>query len=106
MKKMVAAGALVALAFALTGCAQANRETHESCTVEEKDRAGSNASSYRVYTDCGVFSIEDDLIEGRWNAADDYHQIEVGATYDFETIGWRNGFLSLFPNIVKSERVS
>ena len=105
-KKALSAGAAaiaVAVAMGLSGCAQMNRETHVGCTVEDKDRTTNSdgASVHRLYTDCGVFAIKDNLLEGRWDSADDYQAIEVGATYDFETIGWRNGFMSLFPNVVK-----
>lgn len=103
MKKTLTALLIAGALVSLTGCGQMNREQHSACKVEDKDRAidSSGNSSYRVYSDCGVFEVADDMIEGQWNAADTYSKIDVGETYNFETIGWRNGFLSLFPNIVK-----
>ena len=106
MKKRFFAAALAAgIVLGATGCAQMNREQHTGCTVEDKDRTTTSdgSSSQRVYTSCGVFEVADDLIEGQWNSADLYSSIEIGAAYDLETIGWRNGFLSIFPNITKAE---
>ncbi|MFV0432848.1 MAG: hypothetical protein ACK5LO_02525 [Leucobacter sp.] len=105
MKRLITAGVIVLAALGMTGCAQSNRDVHEGCTVEEKDRAidAEGSPSYRVYTDCGVFKVADNLFEGQFNSADTYAQLKVGKTYDLETIGWRNGFLSMFPNIVSAE---
>jgi hypothetical protein len=80
--------------------------TATDCTVEDKDRAAKakGGSDMRVYTDCGVFSVADDWLNGQWNSADIFAGIDVGETYDFETVGWRNGFLSAFPNILHAEQ--
>lgn len=105
-KTMTALAVAALAAVALTSCAQMNREQYDGCTVEDKDRAidSEGSPSYRVYTDCGVFTVADNLLEGQFNSADTYSKLKVGETYDFETIGWRNGFLSMFPNIVTAER--
>lgn len=82
----------------------------ESCHVTDKDRTTnpeSGSSNMRVYTDnCGVFVVGDSFLKGRWDAADDYSQIEVGKTYDFETIGFRIRLLSTFPNIIEAKEIS
>ncbi|UOR02022.1 DUF1523 family protein [Leucobacter allii] len=108
MRKLIAAVVAAGTLVGLAGCAQMNREQHAACTVEDKDRAidSEGAPSYRVYTDCGVFTIADNLFEGQFNSADTYSDLEIGATYELETIGWRNGFLSLFPNIVEAKAVA
>lgn len=90
-----------------------SRESLESCTVDSKDRAISVSSDkdgntttktdYRVYTSCGVFTVGDNLFFGRFNSADTYGSLHEGSTYDLDVIGWRNGFFSMFPNILTVE---
>lgn len=94
------------LALALTGCAPTSPET--ACTVTDKDRSNNSdgKSIYRVYSDCGVFNVEDAPFVGVFNAADTYATIEVGKTYEFTTYGYRNGFLSIFPNITEAAEVT
>ena len=48
-----------------------------------------------------VFSIEDTLIKGRWDSADDYARIQVGESYTVTVIGWRVPFLSWYENIIE-----
>lgn len=93
----------VVAAFPVYGITWSNtHESHQGCTVDDKDRASKKdgGSDMRVYTSCGVFSVADDVIVGQWNSADIFSRIEVGRTYDLGTVGWRNGLLSSFPNIV------
>lgn len=77
------------------------------CTVESKDRAAKEkgGSDMRLYTSCGVFSVSDELWQGRWNSADTYASIQPGKTYDFTAIGFRNGFFSVFPNVLEAREV-
>jgi hypothetical protein len=95
----LAAGLALLAALSLAGCVD---RTEAGCLVTDKDRvAGYKGSSdSRVYTSCGVFSVHDEIVKGQWNSADTYGAIEVGKTYTFETYGERNGFFSLFPNII------
>lgn len=76
--------------------------TTQACTVESKDRtSGDHGSNVRIYTkECGVLTIADDVFQGRFNSADQYAKIGAGHTYEFKTVGWRNGFFSQFPNII------
>lgn len=79
-----------------------NTHNTQTCKVDSKDRTSlpKGGSDVRIYTqNCGVLTISDDWVQGRWNSADLYSKIESGKTYTFDTIGWRNGFLSQFPNI-------
>lgn len=106
MRKLIAAGA-VASVLLLAGCATS---PEQPCTVDDKDRTtqvveGVASSVYRVYTDCGIFNVEDAFFLGKFNSADTYADIEIGKTYLFETYGFRNGFFSWFPNIVSATEV-
>lgn len=91
--------------------------TTERCTVDDKDRSikvhsdgsGNTTSQtdYRIYTsDCGVFTVGDNPFLLKFNSADTYSAIHKGSTYDFDVIGWRNGWFSMFPNILSATRVA
>lgn len=78
------------------------------CTVVDKDRSTgkSGESIFRVYTEqCGTLGLADNLFAGRFNSADDYGKIQKGKTYRFETVGYRNGLFSMFPEINKLTEV-
>ena len=81
---------------------QSSGGTAGPCLVEDKDRTTTQegGSDMRVYTDCGVFQIGDNLWSGTFNSADTYSKIKVGSSYEFDTIGWRFGLLSQFPLIL------
>lgn len=93
-----------------------SRTTIQGCTVDSKDRGvtvtsdgeGNTTSKtdYRVYTDCGVFQVEDNFFLGKFNSADTYGSLKEDHTYDLEVIGFRNGFFSWFPNILSAVEIS
>lgn len=85
-----------------------NTDSHTDCTVTEKeDRALASIDkrSPRIYTECGVFVVSDELLRLHFNAADVYNTLQVGGTYDLTTVGWRFGAFSWFPNIIDAEEV-
>lgn len=105
---MIAAGALIPLLIAGAvgvNIAKVNAvETHADCTVTEKeDRALASLDKRepRIYTDCGVFVVSDELLRFHFDAADVYNQLTVGESVDLTTVGWRVGLFSWFPNIVE-----
>lgn len=106
MKKKLAA-LFLALSMFLAGCSSMNQQT-QTCTVVGKEAVRSgDGNQYRVYTeDCGTLSVEDSISVGRWDSADLYGTIKEGETYEVFTGGYRNGFLSMFPNILEAEQVS
>lgn len=78
--------------------------TVQTCTVSDKsmgfDKDGHGL--YRVYTaDCGVFEVEDAWYLGNYNSADLYASLQRGHEYVIDSTGFRNGFFSTFPTIVK-----
>jgi len=90
----------------------------ESCQVTGKDRSIKLSSSggdhptttsttdYRVYTsNCGTLSVSDDFFRGKFNSSDTYGQIREDRTYQMEIIGFRNGFFSIFPNILSAQEI-
>lgn len=54
-------------------------------------------SYYLVFTDKGVFRIEDQLFFGKFNSSDLYGELEPDKTYRITTTGFRNGFFSMYP---------
>lgn len=93
---------------ASTALSYSNHTTHTGCVVDSKenfsvsDGDGAAHTVYRVYTEnCGVFEVQDLLFIGNIRTADLYGSIKEGATYDFETRGYRVPLLSTFPVIVK-----
>lgn len=106
MKKKLAA-LFLALSMFLAGCATMNQQ-NMVCTIVGKEavRTG-DGNQYRVYTeDCGTLSVQDSISVGRWDSADLYGSLKEGETYEVLTGGYRNGFLSMFPNILEAKQVS
>lgn len=100
---------LALIAMSATGCEPMFDGSTRDCTVTQKSAIAkggdSIATSYRVYTDCGMFAIEQDLSRDRWSAADTYAGLQLGSTYDFEASGWRNDILSQVPNITSATEI-
>lgn len=91
--------------------AWSNSGATQTCTVESKDRSiqvkdGQSTTEYRAYTDCGVFTVSDDPIHGQFNSADTYGRLRPGHTYQLRSFGWRNGWASMFPNIIHAKEVT
>jgi hypothetical protein len=100
----------VAVIGVLAGCASPADYSNPvgPCSVNNKDRSSDSKgnSVFLVYTDsCGVFTVDDAMLENKWNSTDTYAAIKVGKTYDFVTYGFRNGFLSSYPNILKATEI-
>jgi len=81
-----------------------NKQTIKT-KVTDKERITQNSgdkinSFYVIYTEAGTFKLEDDMFYGNFNSSDWYGQIHRDSTYTFETVGYRVGILSSYPNIV------
>lgn len=105
----VVIGFVVAGVFALAK--SYNAEHTDICTVSSKESVtkvvdGNSQNEKRVYTEeCGVFTVDDSIVKGQWRSADTYGKLKEGHKYAITYNGWRNGFLSSFPNIIKAEEV-
>jgi hypothetical protein len=102
-------GALIigGIAFSISG--YSNKQTIKSkVTGKERittsDGNGKVDSYYLIFTEAGTLKLEDELFYGNFNSSDWYGQIRQDSTYTFHTVGYRNGFLSMYPNIVKFEK--
>jgi len=85
--------------------------TVTDCTVDSKERYtevsgdGDGVSTEQkkiLYTSCGVFTVDDNLFFGKFNSADTYGSLAEDETFDLEVVGWRNGLLSWFPNVLSA----
>lgn len=100
---LLAAGGIGAMVSVYMG----SHET-KTCKVETTNfsTGPEGKGVFRVATDCGVMSVEDSLLFGKFNAADTYYSIKEGKTYRMELVGFRNGFASMYPNILSVQPVS
>ena len=83
-----------------------NKQTIRTKVVGKERITNSNSngqveSFYLIYTEAGTLKLEDELLYGNFNSSDWYGQIRQDSTYTFETVGYRIGYLSEYPNIVK-----
>lgn len=101
----IVVGAMIAAFLSFVGFSfvWVNHDETVQCTVTEKTASqGDQSTDYRVYTEeCGVLQVKDELLLGKFNSADRFGQIKVEGVYEFDTVGWRFPFLSMFPNIVE-----
>ena len=105
MKKVILGVAAAFVLASTAGCGAIQKdETASGCKVNDKDRVyvHKQGSEKRIYTTCGTFTVNDSLTRGKFNSADLYGNIQRGHTYTLTYNGWRNGFLSMFPNVTKA----
>lgn len=117
LPKVLAALGVAAIAVtSLTGCQNAIQNGTTTCKVIDKDRStevkdGNSRSVFRIYTEgCGddnaTLGLADNFLAGNFNASDTFGRIKVGKTYEFTTVGVRNGFFSSFREITKYKEVA
>lgn len=58
-----------------------------------------------VYTSGGTFKNSDSLLAGKFNSSDVTGALCPGGVYKLKVRGWRVGFLSMWPNVLKVEAV-
>ena len=103
-------GGIVALAM---GCRayNFNDTVYKNVTITEKYRVNKGSDSYWVVLgenpDNGdlEFKIEDNMLRGQFNATSIFNKLKIGKTYNLTVVGFRNGLLSEYPNIIKCEEV-
>ena len=110
LKVLIGIGIALVILIAIPCCKSYYSEKTYTATVTDKDIKNYDSSSkFLVFTKTEdgatkVFSMEDTLIKGRWNTADDYAEIEIGKTYTFTVIGWRIPFMSEYENIIEFQK--
>ena len=80
-----------------------NQHRTMTCTVESKQATSNKngGNDYLIFTkECGQLSVEDSWLQGKFNSTDTYAAIHEGNSYVFDTVGWRNGLFSQYPNVL------
>lgn len=85
------------------------REETVTITVKDKERvvdSGGGEARYLIWSEDGeTFENTDTLIKGKFNSSDVYGQLERGKTYNCKVHGWRNGFFSMYRNIINCSEI-
>jgi hypothetical protein len=79
-------------------------DSYQGCTVTDRDtraEAEQARRTPRITTDCGVFTVSDELLRLHFTSADVYTALEPGRTVDFTTVGPRVDPLGWLPNILE-----
>lgn len=100
MKKLIT---ISLIAILLSACNPTSYDVryYNNCKVNDKGIVKKeNENQHRIYSTCGTFVIEDSFYLMRFDSADIYGSIDQHKSYDFKVGGIRNGFLSMFPNII------
>jgi len=69
--------------------------------IVKSDGDGNMDSYYLVFTEDEAYKNEDALFYGKFKSSSLHAKLKVGETYKVKVYGWRVGFLSMYPNIVK-----
>lgn len=107
MFNVIFALALIAgILFTISG--YGNKQMIRTKVIDKERITTSNGESvksyYLIFTEAGPLKLEDELFYGNFNSSDLYSQIRKDSTYTFHTIGYRIGFMSEYPNIIKFEK--
>lgn len=74
-------------------------------TITDKERVVSdNESKYLIFTENLVMKNTDSWLFLKFNSSDIYGKLKIGETYKIKKAGWRNKFLSWYPNIISVEK--
>ena len=84
-----------------------------TCTVTGKDRVfSSNFKSHHDLIYCKddkgntyEFRAYNNLLRLKFNASDDFANIEEGATYTFTVTGFHVGILSIYENVLSFQKI-
>lgn len=78
-----------------------------TCMVESKQATSKKdgGNKYLLFTEnCGALEVADSFWNGKFNSTDTFAKIKEGQTYTFDTVGWRNGFFSAYPNVIEARQ--
>ena len=81
---------------------QYSTEDVVTITVDSKESVKDGDSSYYiVFAPEGEFKVDDSWAYGTFRASTTYNKLKKGKSYKVRTAGVRNGFFSMYPNIVE-----
>ena len=73
--------------------------------VKSKEAFSKTTQNQTVFTEKEVFIVDDSYVNGVWDTADLYNEIEPGKCYTFTVTGWRVPFLSMFRKAIAAKNV-
>lgn len=87
-----------------------SNETVTGIYVNDKERivesdGNSTSSKYLVFTENETFENTDYLLTFKFNSSDIQGRIKPGQTCEFEVVGWRVSFMSMYRNILDAKCV-
>ena len=95
----------IALAFGINVCTYMKKDNVQGAKILDKERIHNQEHSYYlIYTDKGEFTIEDDLFRGNFKSSTWYGMLRRDSCYSFKTGGYRNGALSMYPNVISKPK--
>lgn len=101
----ILAALIIAGGITFTISGYGNKQTIKTKVISKERITTQNGdqidSYYLIFTEAGPLKLEDELLYGNFNSSDWYGQIRKDSTYTFHTIGYRIGFMSSYPNIIK-----
>jgi hypothetical protein len=101
--RFIPTAVIVLLILSPVGCVAAIRHSAEQRTlhVTWKERIDhGDYSQYRVFTDEGVFSVEDTWSFFNWDEAGRYNRLRIGHTYTCTVAGFRIRLTSSYENLI------
>lgn len=103
--------ALVILPIVLYQVAWVGSERTVDTMVDERERivtgSGQDLSSkYIVFTNAGEFEVTDTWLFFDFRSSSRYALMKKGYQCNVQVAGWRVGFLSMYPNVVKINECS
>jgi hypothetical protein len=97
---------IAAILFTISG--YGNKQVIKSKIIDKERittaQNGEVQSYYLIFTEAGPLKLEDEIFFGNFNSSDLYGQLRKDSTYTFYTVGYRIGFMSEYPNIIKFEK--
>ncbi|NEO98039.1 MAG: hypothetical protein F6K58_04940 [Symploca sp. SIO2E9] len=81
---------------------------HETITIIDKDRVNNGKNSYYFVSTKNheVFTVKDDVFQGKFRADDTYDQLKEENKYKVKVNGIRSRSTNLYPNILEAFEVT
>lgn len=82
-----------------------NKQDLEITVKDKYIKRYDDSDTYMIVdTNGNAYKIKDMLFIGKFDSTDIYNKLEIGGTYKIKTTGYRNNFLSEYPNINEIEK--
>jgi hypothetical protein len=95
------------------GCYEVNYGNERNFTATVTEKYIKRKNDHDVYMivlqdvtgEVQIVQNEDSLMLGKFNSSDVYGRLQVGHKYHIKTVGYRNNFFSMYPNLIVAEEV-